>query len=322
MTRIVCNWKIVSLAAALCFLPLGAGAQLVQGVRLPSKNHPMTITAPPKPTGETPQTPDSHPDLSGMWNGLGDNLDTIANQMYNDGVSIEGPYTAVDIADGAKIAAWPVSKAVVQNAEQYNRSASLMRRAGSSQPIYKPQYWAMVQDLDTNANDDDPTNGCLTAGVPREGMPSYIVQTPKYIFMLYPGQGHLLATQTSYRMVPLDGRQHTPLEDLDGSDDGESIGHWDGDTLVIDTYGFNASTWFGSVGGYFHTDNMHVIERFHRDGNILTWNATVDDPEVLLEPWTTTTRVAMLNPHPNAVLPKQLPCSDRGLGHYATKEHH
>jgi hypothetical protein len=306
-------------AAAVCFL---SSAVMAQGIRAPGKGELVTVTAPPKPTGVTPRTADGHPDLSGLWNGMGDNLSTVANQMYNDGVSIEGPHLTVDINNGAKIATWPVAKPVQQNDEQYNRSATLMRRAGSSLPLYKPQYWDMVNELDTNANDEDPTNGCLTAGVPREGMPSYIVQDPKYIFLLYPGQGHLIATQTSYRMVPLDGRKHTPLEDLDGSDDGESIGHWEGDTLVIDTYGFNASTWFGGIGGYFHTDNMHVVERFQRDGNILTWTATVDDPEVLLEPWTTTPRAALLNPHPNAVLPKQLPCSDRSLGHYGTKEHH
>jgi hypothetical protein len=319
MMRCACSKMAVAAVGALCFL---SSAVLSQGIRVPAKGELVTITAPPKPTGETPRTPDGHPDLTGLWNGMSDNLDTIANQIYNDGISIEGPHLTHDINDGAKIATWPVSRVSKQNDEQYNRAGTLMRRVGSSLPIYKPQYWEMVQDLDTNANDEDPTNGCLTAGVPREGMPSYIVQDPTHIFMLYPGQGHLFATQTSYRMISLDKRKHTPLEDLDGSDDGESIAHWDGDTLVLDTWGFNATSWFGSVGGYFHSDNMHVIERFQRDGNILTWTATVDDPDVLLEPWTMTPRVALLNPDPHAVLPKQLACSDRSLGHYGTKEHH
>src|SRR5437660_352922 len=100
------------------------------------------------------------------------------------------------------------------------------------------------------------------------------------------------------------------------------IANWEGDTLVVDTWGFNSNTWFDQLGGYFHSENMHVIERFHRDGNTLTWTATVDDPDVLLEPWTTTPRVALLNPRPNAMLPESQPCSERDLSHVVTKEHH
>ena len=110
--------------------------------------------------------------------------------------------------------------------------------------------------------------------------------------------GGLLAIQTTFRIIPTDGRQHTPLDDLDGTWNGESIGHWEGDTMVIDTIGFNSSSYIDQVGGYFHSENMHVIERLHRDGNMLTWQATVDDPDVLLKPWTTNKRVALINPNP------------------------
>ena len=145
---------------------------------------------------------------------------------------------------------------------------------------------------------------------------------PGYFIFIYPGQGGLIATQTMYRMIPIDGRKHTPLQDLDGTYTGEAIAQWEGDTLVVDTWGFNSNTWFDQLGGYFHSENMHVIERFHRDGNTLTWTATVDDPDVLLEPWTTTPRVALLNPRPNAMLPESQPCSERDLSHVVTKEHH
>jgi hypothetical protein len=139
---------------------------------------------------------------------------------------------------------------------------------------------------------------------------------------IYPGQGGLIATQTSYRMIPLDGRPHTPLQDLDGTYNGEPRASWDGDTLVIDTYGFNSSTWFDQIGGYFHSENMHVVERLRREGNILTWTATVEDPDVLLEPWTATARIAVLNPNPKAMLGESQPCSERDLAHTVTKEHH
>ena len=103
---------------------------------------------------------------------------------------------------------------------------------------------------------------------------------------------------------------------------GESIAHWEGDTLVVDSWGFHTNTWFDQVGGYFHSENMHVIERFRRDGNTLTWTATVEDPDVLLEPWTSTPRVALLNPNPDAMLAEGLPCSERDLDATTTREHH
>jgi hypothetical protein len=180
----------------------------------------------------------------------------------------------------------------------------------------------MVKNFDHNSNEEDPSNNCMPAGIPRAGIPSYIGQHPNHIVLIYPGQGGLIATQTMYRVIPTDGRAHTPLQELDGTYAGEGIGRWEGDTLVIDSWGFTANTWFDQIGGYFHGENMHVVERFRREGNTLTWTATVEDPDFLLEPWTTTPRVALLNPRPGAVLPESLPCSERDLSHIVTKEHH
>jgi hypothetical protein len=167
----------------------------------------------------------------------------------------------------------------------------------------------MVKYNDANANEEDPSNNCMPAGIPRAAIPSYIAQYPNYVFFVYPGQGGLIATQTMYRMVPTDGRKHTPLQELDGTYTGESVGHWDGDTLVVDSWGFTSNTWFDQIG-----------ERFTRNGNTLTWTATIEDPDYLLEPWTTTPRVALLRP--NTMLPESQPCSERDLAHIVTKEHH
>jgi hypothetical protein len=242
--------------------------------------------------------------------------------MANDGISVDSETSSHDIATGTQIATFPRNTTHGLNNEQAERAASLLRRVGSNRPVYKPQYWDMVKEFDQNANEEDPSNNCMPAGIPRAGIPSYIAQYPSYFVFIYPGQGGLIATQTMYRMIPADGRKHTPLEDLDGTYTGEAIAHWEGDTLVVDTWGFNSSTWFDQIGGYFHSENMHVTERFHRDGNTLTWTATVEDPDVLLEPWTTTPRVALLNPKPDAMLPESLPCSERDLTHTVTKEHH
>ena len=253
----------IAAAAFLCLLPAALGAQEFSAIK-------RTVNAPPKPSGTTPRTPDGHPDLTGVWNGLGDNLLGVPNQIANDGVSIDSESSSHDIATGTQIATFPRNSNRGLNSEQGERAASLLRRLGSNRPVYKPQYWEMVKEFDQNANEEDPSNNCMPAGIPRAGIPSYIGQYPNYFIFIYPGQGGLIATQTMYRMIPADGRKHTPLEDLDGSYTGEAIAHWEGDTLVVDTWGFNSSTWFDQIGGYFHSENMHVIERFHRDGNTLT----------------------------------------------------
>ena len=298
----------------LACVSTAAAAQDIQASR-------RTNNAAPKPSGSTPRAPDGHPDLTGVWNGLGDNLNGVPNQIINNGVVIESETSARDLRSGLAITTFPRTNAP-QNNEVAERAAALLRRSGSNKPLYKPEYWEMVKNFDHNANEEDPSNNCMPAGIPRAGIPSYIGQQPNHLIFIYPGQGGLIATQTMYRMIPTDGRPHTPLQELDGTYTGEGIGHWEGDTLVVDTWGFNANTWFDQLGGYFHSENMHVVERFRREGNTLTWTATVEDPDVLLEPWTTTPRVALLNPRPNAMLPESNPCSERDLSHIVTKEHH
>jgi hypothetical protein len=305
---------ILAAAAALCLVPAIIFGQ-------DSQQSTRTNNAPPKPRGITPRGANGHPDLTGVWNGLGDNLRGVPNQIANNGVAIESESSAHDLHSGLPIAVFPRNTTRALNNEQAERAAALLRRVGSNRPIYKPEYWQMVKDLDKNANEEDPSNNCMPAGIPRAGVPSYIGQMPGHLIFIYPGQGGLIATQTMYRMISFNAK-HTPLQDLDGTYNGEGVAHWEGDTLVVDSWGFTANTWFDQVGGYFHGENMHVIERFHRDGNTLTWTATVEDPDVLLEPWTTTPRVALLNPRPDAVLPESLPCSERDLGHIVTKEHH
>jgi len=306
--------RLVAVAAALV---VASGALLAQGG--PPRR---TTNAPPAPSGPTPRTADGRPDLTGVWNALGNNLNGIPNQMSNNGIVIESATAARDLHSGLRIPVFPRNTTRPQNYEEGERAAALLRRVGSNRPIYKPEHWETVKNLDHNSNEEDPSNNCMPAGIPRGGVPSYIGQQKDHLLLIYPGEGGLIATQTMYRMIPTDGRQHTPLQELDGTYTGEAIGHWEGDTLVVDTWGYSANTWFDQIGGYFHSENMRTVERFTRNGNTLTWTVTVHDPDVLLEPWTSTPRVAVLNPNPKAVLPESLPCSERDLNNLVTKEHH
>jgi predicted SnoaL-like aldol condensation-catalyzing enzyme len=89
----------------------------------------------------------------------------------------------------------------------------------------------------------------------------------------------------SYRTIYMDGRQHPKGEDLVPSYYGHSTGRWDGETLVVDTVGFNERTWI-EAEGMAHTDRLHLIERFTRtDYNTLKYEVTVDDPGAYTATW-------------------------------------
>jgi hypothetical protein len=255
-------------------------------------------TAKTETSAAVPRMADGHPDLNGLWNAT-----TVAGPHI---ASADPTVTNLPSRDGSLV--------------NYERDGALIRRADPNRPLYKPEFWEKVQQLDQNGNEADPSYGCMPAGVPRMGPPDKIVQTPKETVFLYVapaarGWGDL------YRVIPTDGRAHTPIQDLDGTWKGESIGRWDGDTLVIDTIGFNDTSWL-DYGGYFHSENMHVIERVRREGDSLIWQATVEDPDVLMKPWVMNPRVQRLNADPKAWLVETLPCVELDLSHLVTKEHH
>jgi hypothetical protein len=143
---------------------------------------------------------------------------------------------------------------------------------------------------------------CYPEGVPRIGPPHKIVQTANEVIFLYAGRDH------DSRIIPIDGRGHDP--DAFPGFYGDAVGRWDGDTLVVDTVGFNDITWLGPRGGYFHSYELRVIERFRRDGDTLHYQVMVEDPEVLLEPWVMNARELRLNPDPKAALLERVPCLD------------
>jgi hypothetical protein len=131
---------------------------------------------------------------------------------------------------------------------------------------------------------DNPQFHCLPMGVPRATpYPFRIVQVPthaktQYVYILHEGNIH------SFRQVFMDGRKH-PAE-LDPTWFGHSIGRYEGNTLVIDTVGFNDKSWFDNKG-YPHTEQLHTIERWTRvDSGHMTNEVTIEDPGAYMKPFT------------------------------------
>jgi hypothetical protein len=106
------------------------------------------------------------------------------------------------------------------------------------------------------------------------GPPTKIVQTADEVIFLY-AQGGAGTQPTDFRVIPTDGRKHDPVRAKDVTYYGHSVGRWEGDTLVVDSVGFNDITWLDK-GGYFHSDKMRVLERFRREGNVLHYQVTVE----------------------------------------------
>jgi hypothetical protein len=127
-------------------------------------------------------------------------------------------------------------------------------------------------------NDAGLTSDCMPLAGPQAFSVPYqfqIVESPHSVAILYGYPG-------TFRSIPTDGGPHSP--DPDPTWMGESIGHWDGDTLVVDTVGFNDKT---EISGFRHTDALHMVERFRRaEYNTLQYEATLDDPNVFAKAWT------------------------------------
>jgi hypothetical protein len=173
-------------------------------------------------------------------------------------------------------------------------------RFGPSHPVYKPEFWDKVQELDQWTNKDDPIMTCQPMGLPREGTPRRIFQTANDITMLYTTSDYGGGNR-EFRMIPTDGRKHDPKKAIEATYMGYTVGNWEGDTLVLDSISFVDSTWLGR-GGLFHSENMHIVERFTRVGNEIRYDITIEDPDSFIEPWVMPTRILRLNGAANAGL--------------------
>jgi hypothetical protein len=273
--------RLVILAAAVCMPVLFAGAQSQPAA--PQGSAPAQNATPPKgddikalAARPTPKTSDGHPDLGGRW--------IRATDEFSGFVNASGVHGNVhDLVFGKPITSADPDKDAITAQSGCHAADCTKERQAKGKPSYKPEFQAKVDQMATDANHFDPTTfACLPSGVPRMGAPGLIVQQPGLVILLYGPSPY-----STYRTVPTDGRPHRSGDSYDENPMGDPVGHWEGDTLVIETTGFDDSTWFGA-DGYFHTDAMKVTERFTRKGDTLEYSAVVEDPNVLTEPFKTT----------------------------------
>ena len=158
--------------------------------------------------------------------------------------------------------------------------------AGLSPGQVSMQPWAkaLQEQRVARLHQDDPLARCLPFGVPRintNGLfPFKIIQSPQLVVILY-------EQLNLFRQVFMDGRKL--VSNPNPTWLGYSTGHWDGDTLVVETSGFNNETWLDTQIGHPATDALHVTERFRRPSfGSLEVRATIDDPKAYTKPWTTT----------------------------------
>ncbi|HLI82357.1 MAG TPA: hypothetical protein VKV17_00475 [Bryobacteraceae bacterium] len=218
------------------------------------KNRSLTVAAPiflclcgvvQAQKSTVPRLPDGHPDLQGIWEARNTADGNLEAHSAAAGIRA-GTAVIVDPADG-KIPYQPWAAA--KQKENFAKRATL-----------------------------DPVNRCFLPGVPRIAYMHYpfqIFQTPQFIAITYE---YVHASRTIF----MNGKPH--LDDIDFWM-GDSRGHWEGDTLVVDVTDNNSETWLDSSGN-FHSEAMHVVERYTRTSpDTLQYEATIEDPKVFTRPW-------------------------------------
>ena len=200
---------------------------------------------------KAPRTADGRPDLNGIWQAL-----NTANWDIQEHASRRGQVVALGAAGAV-----PAGLSVVE---------------GNEIP-YLPAAAAKKKENFENRLTADPEVKCYMPGVPRATYMPYpfqIVQTPKFILMAYEYAG---ANRTIY----MDKVPPSPVESWMGN----SVGRWEGDTLVVDVTNLNDQTWFDRAGN-FHSDALHVVERYTPlSPDAISYEVTIEDPKVFSRPW-------------------------------------
>lgn len=235
----------------------------------------------------TPRAGDGHPDLSGFWvpGGAASRFLANADNMTYGGRS--------------------------NTFRGFEEDGALLRMDDPNRPIYRPDFWQEIRENDYNGNWLDPQQACMPPGVPRIGAPARIVQLPNEILLFYNGG----FSRDLVRSVPTDGRGHNEINVALKSWNGDSVGHWEGESLVIESVGFTDASWLHK-NGYPHGFQLRVTERLTRNGNLLLFEEIVEDQEYLSEPWAMTPVLRQLNVYPeDGWLAETPPCQERDRDH-------
>jgi hypothetical protein len=239
------------------------------------------------------------PDFNGTWDHLG-GIEFVRPQKLADGsICVRGCPPAAGAAARPAPAAAPRAAAAPPAA------------VVTTFPKYKPEFEAKVKDLRARQVEMDNGLKCLAPGVPRIGPPGKIVQNAREVVFLYDD-----VNGGFFRIIPTDGR--TYRKDLPASFLGDSIGRFEGDTLVVETTNFNEDTWL-TDNGAFHTTGLKVVERLRRVGDTIEYSATSHDPAVLAEPWVSKPYTMWITAQE---LEEPARCEDRDLEHIVDGSHH
>ena len=249
-----------------------------------AKKEPRIIR--PKPGPPAPRLPDGHVDLG---NGAGSWDAYVIKDFTGHGWGDQGV------------------------ARQNERGPQLVEHV--VEPKMLPWAQKFVLEVDRTMSRDDPEAKCLPPGLPRQDatpFPFQIYQLPDRLIFVYEGGAHM------WHIVYTDGRKHSQEATDYPSYLGESIGHWEGDTMVVDSIGFKGdlrdpktrfSSWLDAAG-HPHTEKLHVIQRYTRTNlNNLHEEATIDDPDTYQEPWTTSWNI----PWKAGITPLEYICQEENV---------
>ena len=202
-----------------------------------------------------------------------------------------GPYHAPRTGDGKPNlnGIWQALNTANWDIEAHAAAPGLIAELGASMAVpgglgvvegeipYKPEALAKKKANYTDRLKLDPENKCYLPGVPRGTympFPFQILQSQKHIMIVHEFAG-------AVRTIYMENQTPAPADSWMGW----SNGRWEGETLVVDTTGFNDSTWFDRAGN-FHSDALHVVERYTPTGpDHLLYEATIEDPKVFTRPW-------------------------------------
>jgi hypothetical protein len=212
-----------------------------------------------------PRLPDGKPDLNGIWQALNEANYDLEPHMARSALALRpgpyGPVPAAPVLALGAVGSVPPGLGVID---------------GETIP-YLPEALKQKKDNQEHYLERDPEIKCYLPGVPRAnymGHPFQILQSTKSFFIAYQYAG-------ATRDILMKDPGPAPVDSWMG----QSVGRWEGDTLVVDVTGFNDQSWFDRAGN-FHSDALHVVERWTRTApNVLTYEATLEDPKTFSRPW-------------------------------------